>query len=325
MKQELLLSVIVPIYNTQKYLEECLDSLLNQNITNYEIICINDGSTDKSLEILEKYSNNHSNIKLISQEINSGQSVARNMGIKLAKGKFIYFMDSDDVLEPNSLQYIIDLMEVHDLDLYVFDGKSFLEKSKGETLKIIHYDKKHSFGLYNTGKSLFSDLVGNRVFSVSPCLYLTRRNLIIENNISFIEGIVHEDEAFTVEIFLNAEKSLHENKTFFNRRIRSESTMTRPRSKKNFMGYYTVFKYLHRYLDFEPIRKRLASIFNSIYDIFWSLSKKDQQEVEKEYMNTLICAEKNNFYSFSSWLKHKNKFTNTVYTTLAYLKNRSRN
>src|SRR5699024_11228741 len=100
MKYQHDISIFIPVFNTGKYLSECLDSLLNQGLENYEIIIIDDGSTDNSAEIIEKYSNSYSNIINIYQK-NNGQGSARNKGLKIAQGEYIYFMDSDDYLTKN--------------------------------------------------------------------------------------------------------------------------------------------------------------------------------------------------------------------------------
>ena len=92
-------SIIVPVYNTEEYLEECLNCLVNQTLENIEIICINDASTDNSLKILNDFSKNDDRIIIISNETNQGLSITRNRGIKAAKGEYIVFFDSDDLIE----------------------------------------------------------------------------------------------------------------------------------------------------------------------------------------------------------------------------------
>ena len=109
-------SIIVPVYNVEKYLRKCLDSLINQTLKDIEIICINDGSTDKSLEILEEYKNRDSRIILLNQE-NSGQSIARNNGIKKATGEYIGFVDPDDWVENNMIKCLIDEIKSEKVDL----------------------------------------------------------------------------------------------------------------------------------------------------------------------------------------------------------------
>ena len=124
----MLISFIVPVYNTEPYLEECLDSLLNQEIPHdeYEIICVNDGSTDNSSEILHKYASKHHNIVVIDKE-NGGVSSARNVGIDAAKGKYIWFFDSDDVLKSKSLPGLKSIITENDFDrirvgMFKFNG-----------------------------------------------------------------------------------------------------------------------------------------------------------------------------------------------------------
>ena len=99
------ISIIIPVYNVEKYLDECINSAVNQTFDDIEIICVNDGSTDGSLEIIEKHASKDKRIRIISQE-HKGVGSARNAGLDAAKGKYIYFMDSDDYVELNALKRI---------------------------------------------------------------------------------------------------------------------------------------------------------------------------------------------------------------------------
>lgn len=319
MNGEIILSVVVPVYNTDKYLEKCLNSLLNQDLNNYEIICVNDGSTDKSLSILKRYSNDHENIKLVTQN-NSGQSVARNKGLQLARGKYLYFMDSDDILEENSLTYIISELEKYDLDMYIFDAVSFLDDSDQNNFEVINYDKGHSYGFYERGSYLLADFVNNHVFTPQPCLYVTRKGFLDEHNISFIEGIIHEDEAFTVEAFLKAGKVIHENHHFFKRRIRPGSTMTNKITEKNFIGYYHVLKKLNKYRNNKAVRKRLSIIFNTLNEIYEQLDENEKKKNFSLYSEIHKLAKENKYYTPVKWLQYNNRYTNFIYRTLSKLK-----
>ena len=124
----MLLSIVVPTYNVEKYIANCLDSLLDQDLSAdiYEILVINDGSTDNSPKIATKYSESHDNVIVVNQE-NGGLSEARNKGIALAKGKYIYFIDSDDYIAKNTLGLIMETLETHDLDLL---GVDIIETSR---------------------------------------------------------------------------------------------------------------------------------------------------------------------------------------------------
>lgn len=119
-----LVSVIIPIYNQEKYLRECLDSICNQSLPNIEIICVNDGSTDKSSEILENYVKQDSRIRILSQK-NQGAGAARNLGMKVAKGEYLSFLDSDDIFEPLMLETMVRAIEKDNADVLVCRSDRF--------------------------------------------------------------------------------------------------------------------------------------------------------------------------------------------------------
>ena len=133
-------SVIVPIYNTEKYVVECLESIVNQTLKEIEIICIDDGSTDNSIEIVKCYSN----IKIIHQK-HSGLSIARNTGMQNANGEYIYFCDSDDVLEANALEELYNYSKKNNLDMLCFDGNTFYDQEslKNKFPYYQNYYKRH--------------------------------------------------------------------------------------------------------------------------------------------------------------------------------------
>lgn len=148
----------------------------------------------------------------------------------------------------------------------------------------------------------------------------------MNENLRFIEGILHEDEAFTVEAFLFSARSMHENKFFFKRRIRSDSIMTRKRTVKNFEGYYAVFKRLNQYKSYSiGVRKRIAIIYNSLVDIYLELNNFEQNNVYLQYVDAVNQAKENRYYTLTTWLKHKNSITRWVYEILIFLKNKLMN
>ena len=117
-------SVIIPVYNTQEYIGECLDSLFSQTQKEIEIIAVDDGSTDKSLEIIKSYQKEHNNLKIVCQK-NMKLGAARNAGMKIARGKCIYFLDSDDLIEKNALEILYQKLEMYNLDFVSFDAGTF--------------------------------------------------------------------------------------------------------------------------------------------------------------------------------------------------------
>ena len=122
-----LVSVIIPVYNAEKFIKTCIDSVLAQTYTNIEIILINDGSVDYSKSICEKFANNASNIILINQQ-NSGVSAARNAGLKFATGKYVTFLDADDELPPNAIKQCVEAAETADFDMVI--GKATKNEPK---------------------------------------------------------------------------------------------------------------------------------------------------------------------------------------------------
>ena len=146
-KMELKFTVIIPVYNTEKYLTQCLDSVVSQTYPVNEIILINDGSSDQSYEICKNYAAKYHRIKLISQD-NSGQSVARNRGLEIATGNYILFLDSDDWIDLELFNIAKEKLEAESLDALFFDAKIFQENEEDKVTKNI-YDRSKA-GLSRT-------------------------------------------------------------------------------------------------------------------------------------------------------------------------------
>lgn len=239
-------SVIIPVYNVELYLNECLDSIINQTLTEIEIICVNDGSTDRSLSILENYYANDERITIINQQ-NGGQSAARNRGIDEAHGKYVYFMDSDDILDVNALKVLYDTCEKKKLDLILFDFERFfdgIEMTEGGPTA--NKRKKEYTHIYD-GVSLLKHLKDNKDYITSACFMMVSRETLIKNAVRFYEGIIHEDELYCFEIMMCAERASHIGKKFYQRRVRPNSTMTNSKSSKTVIGYFSVMQQMLKY------------------------------------------------------------------------------
>ncbi|MDD3252714.1 MAG: glycosyltransferase family 2 protein [Lachnospiraceae bacterium] len=128
MKEYVKVSVIIAIYNAEKYLSECLDSVLNQTLREIEVICVNDGSTDSSLEILKKYEAQDNRVKILDQK-NQGAGAARNNGLQVAKGEYLSFLDSDDFFEPDMLEVAYRIASVERADICVFAANLFVQST----------------------------------------------------------------------------------------------------------------------------------------------------------------------------------------------------
>ncbi len=234
-------SVVIPVYNTEEYLREALDSIVNQTLRDIEIICVNDGSTDDSAEILDEYAKKDSRISIITQE-NKGLSCARNAGIMKARGKYIYFMDSDDILETTALEELIPVMEEKDLDVMFFDGESFAEDPELITAYYqTAYRRSRAYNDVYEGAELLKLFRSEHKYNPVVWLQVYKTSFLRENDIYFIPGILHEDNAFTYSTFLNAKRVSHTNKAYFHRRLRGNSIKTKAADFANVYGYYKCF------------------------------------------------------------------------------------
>lgn len=161
-----LISVVIPIYNAQRYIRQCLDSILNQTFetTEYEIICVDDGSIDDTNKILMEYVSKHSNVVLIKQN-HQGQGPSRNAGVKVARGKYIKFVDADDFLHPNALRSLYDIASIHHTDIVVC--RAFCIDDKGEQLSLLSM-WNHLTGHYTIDEIKEVDFFNN---ACSPVLW----------------------------------------------------------------------------------------------------------------------------------------------------------
>ena len=217
-------SVVIPVYNVEKYLEDCLNSIVNQTLKDIEIICINDGSTDNSLEILNRYAQKDKRITVISQK-NQGHAVATNKGISMAKGEYLYLMDSDDIVKLNALEDTYFLSKSKDLDLLIFKAIKYSESEN----KVYENDVYNMDGLFNAvGNNVFSykDIPSELLFdlSVTPWSKLYNRRFINEIGAKFPEGLVFDDNVFFWQVLFNCKRIYFHNEFLFTRRVYSSSS-----------------------------------------------------------------------------------------------------
>ena len=224
-------SVIIPVYNVELYLRECLESVVNQTLDNYEVIVVDDGSTDTSYNIACEYKENYDFIKILRQN-NLGASAARNIGVKSAKGKYIYFLDSDDYIHKDTLKKSYELCEKNNLDILTFDAESFYDKNyKGSYFD--EYDRKNKLDTQVlTGEDFFNKSVLSGAYRVIVMIYFYKRSFLNTNNLFFIEGMSLEDNLYVFQTLLKAKRIQYISDKFYYRRIRSGSVMTSNRDSK---------------------------------------------------------------------------------------------
>ena len=297
-------SVVIPVYNVEDYLEECLESVINQTLKDIEIICINDGSTDNSLNILEAYAENDNRIKIFSQE-NSGLSASRNHGKKLSQGEYIYFIDSDDYLELNALEKLYDMAMSLDLDILIFKLINF-DDGTHEKYTSDYYEM--SFLKPYEGKNFNYENIGEIILDVAVSIpgKLFKNSLI--SSMKFSEGLIFEDNLFFAEAMLNAKRVSFLDKHFYNRRIRNDSITTTKTIKfadmivisnkimdllKEF-GVYNQFK--KRFLE-----KKIYATYNRFSQVdevykeeFFKRIQEDFKKHEKEFRNDYVFLKKVN-------------------------------
>lgn len=207
-------SIIVPVYNVEQYLEKCLDSLQVQDYTDYEVICVNDGSTDGSRKILTKMENQFPKMRIIDRE-NGGLSAARNTGLKEAKGDYIVFVDSDDWVEPTMLSRLAAECEGEDMVCFA------CRRTDTNTNDILLTEQSAGWDYYN--RNALKHWETPFVCVVQRCY---RRAFLLENNLLFREGILHEDNEFTPRACLKAKIVKVIPNVLYNYRVRPNSIMT---------------------------------------------------------------------------------------------------
>lgn len=239
MTRDILISIVIPVYNVEKYLEECLESAVNQTFKSIEIIAVNDGSTDSSLAVLKKYAHKYNNVQIINQE-NRGLSGARNVGLAHIKGKYVYFLDSDDYIDLNMIKECYELAENNDLDIINFDAEVFYDRDVKSDFKPDYNRSNILESIVYKGEDFYKYAVSRNAYKSSVCLCFYKADFLREFNFKFYEGITHEDELFSAKAFLLANRVMYYPKPYFYRRVREGSIMTQGKSIKNIEGYLTV-------------------------------------------------------------------------------------
>ena len=222
-----MISVIIPVYNVEDYLHVCINSVLKQTYQDFEIICIDDASTDHSLEILEFFTQKDSRVKILKNDSCKGPGFSRNRGLELARGKYIYFLDSDDWLSPNAFEILIEKSEKDNLDILMFKC-------------VVYYEETCEFGMEDYYDMEFMNEYEGNVFNHfnldKTKLFLTPNSpwnkfylklFLDENNIRFPnQNLIHEDNPFFYKAITSARRVSLINKYLHNRRRRSNSIMT---------------------------------------------------------------------------------------------------
>ena len=263
MAQNPKISVIIPVYNAEKYISQCLDSVVNQTFKDFEIICVNDGTKDDSAHILYSYAFKYPNIRILNQK-NQGSSVARNTGMEMAKGEYIYFMDADDYIHPQLLQMTYHFAKKYKAPLVAFN---IMREDKGEVLPTGNYEK------YNLKKikpisTIYPLKYHSYVNSKTPvcnsvCLKLLHRDLL--KGVKFQPGNYYEDFIFSfILMSKNPRTIILPHKLYFYRK-NEESKTNVDFSPKKLYGYYQALSIIREQYQSKPDQREWRFIKQNIF------------------------------------------------------------
>lgn len=195
------ISIIIPVYNKEDRIRDCLDSILNQKISDVEVICVDDMSTDNSYRIVLEYSNKYSEIVAVKNNENRGAGYSRNVALALASGEYVWFIDADDYICDNSLRQIMDIIIQQDVDVLAFDLLRIDEKGK-----YYAYSLNQSILTSINGESLFEQIGKEKKIRASTCTQVYSKRYLDRINLKFTEGLIAEDAVFSMRAMICAKK-----------------------------------------------------------------------------------------------------------------------
>lgn len=258
------ISIIVPNYNTAQFLPRCLDSLINQTFSDIEIICIDNNSTDNSLEILKQYAQNDNRVKVFC-ETQSGAAVARNLGLENATGKYLMFCDSDDWYEPNTCEIMHKTIEQKQVDVVCCHAFLELQEGLSESEKVIRSEEKY-YNLKKYGKFSITDKVRLKT-NVLLWNKIWRRDLIEKYHIRFPQGHEHEDDAFWFMYSFIANSIYYLKQKLYHYFIRQGSVMSsvvnkKPKNKMDrILVSHCICNFLMEHKLFDTFKQSMLKIY----------------------------------------------------------------
>lgn len=271
-------SVILPIYGVEEFIGECVDSLVAQTFSDFEVVCIDDGSPDRSVEVAREHIGDDARFRFFAQE-NAGLSAARNHGLREARGDYLLFLDSDDLLVPQALELLYVTARADDLDYLDFTAHTFYEsKRMKRVLNEDYFEQRTSIDGVMTGPELFTRYQQLDEYCCPACFHFFARTLVAggadnlgtmgasglrgaahasrlanagiasDGRLEFVEGIIHEDELFSPLLIANAKRAAFLNEPLYLRRMRDESIMNTRRGLRNVEGVLYVARALEDWL-----------------------------------------------------------------------------
>lgn len=327
-KKNVKISVIVPAYNVQDYIVECLESILTQQAPNVEIVCVDDCSTDNTYAILQKYAAEHKSVKVFRNETNGGLAKTRNVGIEKATGEYLLFVDSDDTLQGQTISELVQYARKYDADIIMFDANCVFEAGVEYDEDLVRYYHRQESYRYSTGCDILSRMIMNRDLCDSACLMMIKVSWLRGTNILFEEGRIYEDCMFVTDCLLKNATVYHTNKQYYNYRVRQGSIMRSHMRANNVYSRICCLKKICAHMfcgNFsaeveEALMKWANLLFYSTKKIRRELSileevKLHEMQLSPIERNILSRAERENnqhnpgeLYSFLKAIKAENKY-----------------
>lgn len=231
-------SVVIPVYNVEQFLCECVDSVLAQTMQDFEIILVDDGATDRSGQLCDAYAAKDSRIRVIHQP-NGGLSAARNTGLDAATGEYVYFLDSDDYIAPHSLALLLSKSAESHADVVFFDARVFFTDCEPDP-KVYQYHRAKDYGTL-PGRQMLLALLDTDEYRTAVPLMLFRRAYMQQHALRFRPGILHEDELFTFYVYHGDGVITHCHEALYARRMRQASIMTGSSMVRRYESVYAIY------------------------------------------------------------------------------------
>lgn len=277
--ENIAVSIIVPVFNVEKYLDRCMQSIVNQTLKNIEIILINDGSTDSSLDIINEYSKGHENIIILNQK-NEGQGKARNKAIEIAKGNYIGFIDADDYVDINMYENMINKAYKEDADIVTCGYYQVNDYDSSIISKNILDEGAI------TKEACISNCINGKL-SLAVWNKIFRRKFIQDNNLSFIEGRYYEDMYMCIKAVISAKKIYNVGECYYKYVNRNGSTV-KQRGKRYLDDYIFASSEIRKLLKNENNYIQNYFMQNEIVTIMSFLSKDNRNLLIKKNIGDYI-------------------------------------
>jgi len=319
---EIDISVVVPIYNSKKYLKECIDSLLQQKNISMEIICVDDSSTDDSLSMIREYARENNCIRIIELEDNHGQAYARNVGLSNALGKYVFFMDSDDYIsDSDALSKLLTIANRVNTDCLIFDAKRQYEsiEQRNKFKDHVNITENIDGGSY-IGIDFFTLLVNNGKSIVTVWRQFWNRQFLLDSGVSFrIDTSPHEDLIFWLESML-VSRIYYLKESFYTYRVREDSSSMRKYNKRRLLAHYNCIFYTRKVIESLELENKYLCILKVwISDIIRILDENYISVIQNgEDINDIYFDDSIRYIDYHMILMRKYPYLNRIFTPVEY-------